>query len=132
MEYGSTATNHKSMYDDATNINRKTVNSNNAPIPRPRIYLTRLTKTEDKYQVLQQTKMENLSSSEKAYYGDAKELKARNETGYCNTSNGESLYEEVSIPSFILKTTSGLYRNSQKIAVKFPEALRNVCIYSYN
>ena len=37
------ATNHKSMDDDTTNIN-KTVNSSNAPIPRPRIYSAGLKK----------------------------------------------------------------------------------------
>ena len=99
------ATNHKSMYDDPTNINRKTVNPSNAPVPRPRIYSTRLKKTEDEYQVLQQTKIENLSSSEKTYCGDAKELIASNETGHWDTSDKESFYEEVSISSVILKFT---------------------------
>ena len=37
------ATNHKSMYDDTTNIN-KTVNSSNGPIARLRIYSTGLKK----------------------------------------------------------------------------------------
>ena len=96
--------NHKSIYDDPANTNEKTVNSSNAPIPRPRIYSTRLKKSEDKYQVLQQTKIDNLNSSGKTYYGDAKGLKASNETGYWETSNEESLYEEVSIFSLILKT----------------------------
>ena len=99
------ATNHKSMYDDPTNMIRKTVNPSNAPVPRPRIYSTRLKKTEDNYQVLQQTKLENLSSSEKTYCGDAKELIASNETAHWDTSDKESLYEEVSISSLILKTT---------------------------
>ena len=100
------ATTHKSMYDDTTNINRKTLNWSNAPIPPPRIYSTGSRKTEDKYQVLQQTNKENLSSSEKANYGDAKELKTRNEPGNWDTSNKESLYEEVSILSLIYKTTA--------------------------
>ena len=99
------ATNHKSMYDDPTNMNRKTVNPSNAPVPRPRIYSTRLKKTEEEYQVLQQTKIENLSSSENTYCGDAKELIASNETGHWDTSDEESLYEEVSISSVILKFT---------------------------
>ena len=100
------ATNHKSMYDDTTNINRTTHNSSNAPIPPPRRYSTRLKKPEDNYQGLQQTNKENLSSSEKANYGDAKELKTRNDPGNCDTSNKESLYEKVSILSLILKTTA--------------------------
>ena len=98
------AINHKSIYDDPANINKKTVNSSNAPISRSRIYSTGLKKSEDKYQVLQQTKIENLNSSEKTYYGNAKELRASNETGHWETSNEECLYEEVSIFSLILKT----------------------------
>ena len=92
--------------NDTTDINRKTVNWSNAPIPRPPIYSTGLKNTEDKYQVLQQTKLQNISNSAKGYYGDAKELKARNETERWDTSNEESFYEEVSIPSLVLKTTT--------------------------
>ena len=98
------AINHKSIYDDPANTNRKTVNSSNVPIPRPRIYSTKLKKSEEKYQDLEQTKIDNLNSSGKTYYGDAKELKASNEAGHWETSNEESLYEEVSIFSLILKT----------------------------
>ena len=100
------ATNHKALHEDATDINGTTVNSSNAPIPRPRIYSTGFKNTEDKYQVFQQTKLQNISNSAKGYYGDAKELKARNETERWDTSNEESFYEEVSIPSLILKTTT--------------------------
>ena len=94
------------MHEDATDINGTTVNSSNAPIPSPRIYSTGFKNTEDKYQVFQQTKLQNISNSAKGYYGDAKELKARNETERWDTSNEESFYEEVSIPSLVLKTTT--------------------------
>lgn len=86
----------KSMYKDTTNMKRK---RSNAPTPPPRphsTYSTGVNKTEVKYETLKQ---------EKAYYGDANELKARNETGYWDTSDEECLYEEVGIPSLILKTT---------------------------
>lgn len=90
------ATEDKSMYKDTTNMKRK---RSNAPTPRPRphsTYSTGVNKTEVKYQILKQ---------EKEYYGDANDLKARNETGHWDTSDEECLYEEVGIPSLILKTT---------------------------